>query len=119
MSRFSEWFDALVAEAERSHDGKLFKVAGFELEHTGGGCTAWRRDAADGYFILVTDSTGTDHRLGGGYSTDSTRPDRWLIGLHLHDGDHVDGAEATTVAEAIAAALRLEVAARQFSARGD
>lgn len=119
MSRFFEWFDGLVAEAEGTEDGKMFKAAGFELEHTGGGCTAWRRGAVDGYFILVTDSTGTDHRLGDSYAIDAARPDRWLIGLHLHDGDHLESAEATTVADAIAAAERLDATARQFSPYGD
>lgn len=118
MSSFA-WFDGLVAEAEATEDGKLFKEAGFELEHTGGGCTAWRRAAVDGYVILVTDSTGTDHRQGSGYAIDAGRPDRWLIGLHLHDGDHLESDEATTVAEAIAAAQRLDAMARQFSPYGD
>jgi len=118
MSRFFEWLDNLVAEAERTEEGRMFKAAGFELEHTGGGCTAWLRSAIDGYYILITDSTGTDHRLGDSYATDSGRPDRWLIGLHLVDGDHLDGSEAATVSEAIAAAQHLDDAARQFAPRG-
>lgn len=119
MSRFFEWFEGLVAEAEATEDGKLFKAVGFELAHTGGGCTAWRRAAVEGYFVLVTDSTGTDHRLGDAYAIDAARPDRWLVGLHLHDGDHLDSADAATVDEAIAAAERLETTARQFSADGE
>lgn len=119
MSRFFEWFDGLIADAEGTEDGKLFKAAGFELEHTGGGCSAWRRGAVDGYFILITDSSGSDHRLGDGYATDPARPDRWLIGLHLQDGDHLESIEATTVTDAIAAAQRLDTLARQYSPKGD
>lgn len=119
MSRSFEWFDELVAAAARTEDGRLFSAAGFELHHIGGGCTAWRRAAVDGYFILVTDSTGTDHRLGNSYAIDAARPDRWLIGLHLDDGDHLDSIETTTVAEAIASAQRLDVTARQFSPGDD
>jgi hypothetical protein len=98
---------------------KLFMEAGFDLHHTGGGCTAWRRAAVAGHHILITDSTGTDHRLGDGYATDAARPDRWLIGLHLDDGDHLESLEAATVAEAVASADRLDVAARQSSRDGD
>lgn len=119
MSKFTEWFDALVLEAECTEDGRLFKAAGFELEPTGGGCTAWRRDVADGCYILVTDSGGTDHRLGESYAADPGRADCWLIGLHRDDGDHSDGLEAGTVTEAIEAAERLDAAARRFSAYGE
>lgn len=100
MSRFFEWFDALSAEAEHTEDGKLFIAAGFTLEHTGGGCTAWRRDIGQRGFILITDSAGTDHRLGNTYAADACRPDCWLVGLH-RDDESSDGIEATTAAEAI------------------
>jgi len=106
MSKFLEWFDALTAEADRTDDGKRFKAAGFALEHTGGGCTAWRRDIGNGASILITDSTGTDHRLGDAYATDSGRPDCWLVGLHTDD-QASDGVEAATVAGAIAQAQRI------------
>lgn len=106
MSNFVEWFDALVADADLTDDGKLFKVAGFELEHTGGGCTAWRRDVGNGGYILITDSGGTDHRLGEAYAADPSLPDCWLVGLH-RDDESSDGVEAATVAEAITEAQRI------------
>ena len=119
MSQSFEWFDELTTAAESTDEGRLFKAACFELHHTGGGCTAWRRATVDGYHILVTDSTGTDHRLGDSYVIDAARPDRWLIGLHLDDGDHLESFDAATVAEAIEAAGRLDEAARRFSPDGD
>lgn len=106
MSRFFEWFDTLVVEAAQSDDGKLFMAAGFVLHHTGGGCTAWRRDIGTGSSILITDSGGTDHRLAASYAIDPGRRDCWLIGIH-HDDESSDGVEAATVAEAIATAQRL------------
>ena len=119
MSQSFEWFDKLTTAAESTDEGRLFKAAGFDLHHTGGGCTAWRRAAVDGYHILVTDSTGTDHRLGDSYVIDAAHPDRWLIGLHLDDGDHLESSDAATVVEAIEAAGRLDEAARRFSPDGD
>lgn len=119
MNQISKWFDGLVAEAERTDDGLLFKAAGFKLEYTGGGCTAWRRSAVDGYFILITDSTGAHHRLGDCHAADFSRPDLWWIGLHLDDGDHLEGSEVATVSEAIASAQELDEGARQFAPPGD
>lgn len=116
MGKSFEWFDALAAGAERTDDGRLFKAAGFKLDHTGGGCTAWRRDVAEGCYILITDSGGTDHRLGESYAADPGRADCWLIGLHRDDGDYSDGIEAATAAEAIAIARGIEESARQFGA---
>lgn len=115
MSQSFEWLHELTDAAESTDEGRLFKTAGFDLHHTGGGCTAWRRAAVGGYHILVTDSTGTDHRLGDSYVIDAARPDRWLIGLHLDDGDHLESSDAATVTEAMEAARRLDDAARQFS----
>lgn len=112
MSSSSAWFDELVAEARRTDDGKSFGAAGFELAHTGGGCTAWRLDLGE-CFILITDSGGTDHRLGDGYAADPARADCWLIGLHLNDGEYSDGDEAATAVEAIAVARRIVDLARQ------
>lgn len=31
---------------------------GFEIIHTGGGCTAWQRTRADGSYICITDADG-------------------------------------------------------------
>jgi hypothetical protein len=106
MTKFFEWFDTLSAEAEQTEDGTLFKAAGFTLEHTGGGCTAWRRDIGERGFILITDSAGTNHCLGNAYAADPGRPDCWLIGVH-RDDESSDGIEATTAAKAIAMAQRI------------
>lgn len=111
MSTFFEWFDALDAEAAQTNDGKLFMGEGFVLHHTGGGCTAWRRDIDIGSSIFMTDSGGTDHRLGASYAIDPGRPDCWLVGIH-HDDESSDSVEASTAAEAIATAQRLADAAR-------
>ena len=119
MSGSFEWLQKLAAAAVLTDEGGLFKPASFELHHTGGGCTAWRRAAVDGYHILVTDSTGTDHRLADSYVIDAARPDRWLIGLHLDDGDHLESLDPATVAEAIDAATRLDDAVREFIPDGD
>ncbi|CAM5290608.1 hypothetical protein ATER59S_00531 [Aquamicrobium terrae] len=115
MSESFAWFHQLAAAAEHTDEGRLFKSAGFDLHPTGGTWTAWRRAAIKGYYILVTDSLGVNHRLGDKYVTDATRPDRWKVSLFLDGGEHLEGFETATVAEALAAADRLDVTSRQFS----
>ena len=38
---------------------------GFEVFHTGGGHTAWRKEFKDGSYVLITDEHDADHELIG------------------------------------------------------
>lgn len=51
---FSEWFEAFRLANPFTPQ---FEAAGFRLEHTGGGCTAWTQ-SQDGMHVLVTDEDG-------------------------------------------------------------
>lgn len=82
MSDFSNWFAAAKAEAEATETGKAFLAAGFEFHTTGGGCTAWRLELADGREVLATDLSGTSHEVHG----------EWLLGVYRpEDGDEGEG----------------------------
>lgn len=58
--KFWKWFDRVEALALETDDGKEFAAAGFKLHHTGGGCTAWRREIPETAWsvIIVTDDAG-------------------------------------------------------------
>jgi hypothetical protein len=49
-----------------------FETLNFHIYHTGGGCTAWRKDSRDGSFCLVTDEGGTT-------LPDPTNPDEIVL----------------------------------------
>lgn len=79
-SRFWQWFDSLAASAILTDDGKLFANAGFSLDHTGGGCTGWRRDIeGTSKFILITNGD-----LGHELSAEDVDyfGMTWLCGVH-------------------------------------
>lgn len=60
------------------------EVYGFEIEQTGGGCTAWvkRFAAPQGGHLMLTDVSGTTHELGDLVET-------FLIGVYDDEGDEV------------------------------
>lgn len=60
------------------------EVYGFEIEQTGGGCTAWVKRFAlpQGGYLMLTDESGTTHELGDPLET-------FLIGVYDDDGDEV------------------------------
>jgi hypothetical protein len=93
---FWAWFDKRESEANATDDGKRFTAAGFELHHTGGGCTAWLRQIPDSeWHLLVTAGDGCSHEL----ATDI--PDCWLIGAHSRDGAWTACREGATVDDAL------------------
>lgn len=79
-SRFWAWFDSLSAAAILTDDGKQFAAAGFRLDHTGGGCTGWRRDIeGTDKFTLITNGD-----LGHTLSSEDVDyfGMSWLCGVH-------------------------------------
>jgi len=118
MTDFFTAFNKHANAALATPEGKAFSANNFDFAHTGGGCTAWRREIDDtGCHILITDSGGTDAKLS------TTEPDCWLIGAHGYDGGFSDVREARTVEQAIAIANELHklVVARDWDAlaKGD
>lgn len=89
---------------DRSVFTELFQQAGFGVWHTGGGCTAWAREAPDGRHVLIT-----------GDDANCPEPDdeEIMVGLYDEEGDSVEGAEVEAFSntlegaqEAISYALR-------------
>lgn len=105
--RFWERFDALEAEAAATDYGAAFMAAGFELWPNGGGLTAWKRDCGNKCYLLITDSSGSDHKLEEFHAFEEGKADAWLVGLHDDDGNEYPCEEAATVADAIALADKL------------
>lgn len=102
--------DTIRLEALATEDGRRFINAGFQIEHMGGGLTAWMKTLADGRWILITDSEGVDHTLSDASANDPAKPDFWLVGIHDEESD-IDFREAATVADAVKAALAIEYVA--------
>jgi len=87
--KFWTWFDAMRDAAIATEDGKLFHAAGFDLTHTGGGCTAWERVIPDTPYVLWITNSNAGHDL--------TQEDidyygeTWLLGAHeLNEGYYTD-----------------------------
>lgn len=99
--------ETLRFEALATEDGRRFINAGFQIEHMGGGLTAWMKTLADGRWILITDSEGVDHTLSDASANDPAKPDFWIVGIHDEASD-IDFREAATVGDAIKAALAIE-----------
>lgn len=112
--RFWARFDALKAEAAATDYGAAFMAAGFDLYPNGGNLTAWKRDCANGRYILITDSSGSDHKLEDTHAFDEGKPDAWLISLHDYDGNEYPYAECEAFAAAIAEA-NAQALARAFA----
>lgn len=102
---FWEWFDATVETAKATPEGAAFAAAGFELAHTGGGCTAWQRAiAGTDWVVSITDSEGLGHKVD---------PDEnWLVGACQTEGegdtpcyDAATPAEALNLADELVATL--------------
>lgn len=104
-----KWWDGVVATANATPEGIAFIAAGFQLQHTGGGCTAWQREVGD-WVILITDSEGLGHRLDAHAIDDENKPDYWLVGAAPleGDGDGTQCVNAATVEAAVEAAAKLE-----------
>lgn len=97
-----DWWAGVVASAAATPEGQKFMAAGFRLEHTGGGCTAWEREVGQtGWRILITDSEGLGHALEGEHSFRPGEPDCWLIGAASDEGDGSDCEEAKTPEQAL------------------
>ena len=53
--------------------------AGFYINHTGGGCTAWRVDLPNDHYLMVTDDASHELTVGGEHA----------IGVYSPDGECV------------------------------
>lgn len=76
-------------------------AAGFRVEHTGGGCMAFRQDVTDGYLLI------TDQDAGIGSAAEERV---WVAGRYLETGEEegsVYTVDEMTLAEAREAAARL------------
>ena len=61
---------------------------GFEVYHTGGGCTAWRRELPDGRYMLLTDvEAGLTHVFSDGEAI--------LLGPYDEEGENISYSELT------------------------
>lgn len=58
---FFEWFDGYVAQVSATDYGKAFLAAGFYVQHTGGGCTAWQMDLANGVALFCAQDATADN----------------------------------------------------------
>jgi hypothetical protein len=63
---------------------------GFKMHHTGGGCTAWRRNLPGGRYLLLTDSEG-----GAGSTHVFKHGDPIMLGLYERDGEPIAYSELT------------------------
>lgn len=101
-TRATYWdrFDALVAAAEASPNGRALLAAGFEAWYAGGGCHAWRK-VGPGYHVLLT---WGDSEFGTG--ADPSDGD-WNVGVYDDTGDDWSDTVAGRLAEAIAEAEKM------------
>ena len=72
------------------------KRAGYEVQHTGGGCLAWERLTQDGGYIWITDLSGS----GLGEWKDRNKPE-WLLGRYGRDDDWINIEDALTLSKAL------------------
>lgn len=63
--------------------------AGFQIEGTGGGCTAWMKEFADGSYVMVT--SDASHEIGP--------DDDYIVGVYSKDGESVCWGVATKVGD--------------------
>jgi hypothetical protein len=63
---------------------------GFELWHTGGSNTAWRKELSDGRYLLLTDSEG-----GAGSTHAFKQGEPVLLGLYEGEGEPIAHSELT------------------------
>ena len=98
---------AFALETANQEASRAFQEAGFEHWHTGGGCTAWRKELPDGRYLMITDSSGCDATLGECHESHRDKPDAWMVGIH-NDSDCLDCREAADAKAALAACAGLE-----------
>lgn len=94
----------MEAASLATEEGRAFAAIGFEVWMSGGGCTAWFKQLPADKYMLITDSSGSDHHLNAdGYDG---KPDYWIVGIHF-DGSDGEYLESATHDEAVAAALAI------------
>lgn len=94
-SRFWAWFNATRDAAIATDDGRKFHAAGFDLTHTGGGCTAWER-RIDGTPWTIWIATGdAGHTLTAEDIAAGDNWGAWII--HDTDGHHSNALNSETV----------------------
>jgi len=94
-SRFWKWFDATRDAAIATEDGRKFHAAGFDLTHTGGGCTAWQRaiDGTDWLIWIATSEAG--HELNPADIEAGDDFGAWIV--HKEDSPHSLAKRSNTV----------------------
>lgn len=89
-----KWWDGVVAAAAATEQGQAFIAAGFTLWHTGGGCTAWRRDIEGaGKFVMITDGD-LGHKLS---AEDIANGLAWTVSVIEDEGDGYSEAQETAI----------------------
>ena len=85
---------------------RRMQLAGFTVQHTGGGCMAWERATEDDGYIWITDGSGT------GLGTWSARSKLdWLVGRYSKDGDWINIEDSMTLFLALELANELRAPA--------
>lgn len=100
-------WEMFEAEQNATGYGKAFIAAGFALNMTGGGCTAWEKELANGLRLSITDSEGVDCKLSDANANDPDKPDEWMIGLYTSEDCSGFYMNAATAGDAIASCLAL------------
>lgn len=104
MSTFWKWFDATRAAAMETETGKRMALDGFELTHTGGGCTAWEKPIK-----------GTDYSLfiasESSHEIDLADPDAvWAVMVeHNKTGDYSECKESRSTETILKLARDMEI----------
>lgn len=100
--RFFAALDAREA-AVRPTVAEPLRADGYEVCHTGGGCLAWRRDAGEDEYVLITwyDSVDGDPEAS-----------EWLVGRYHVDGGWINLDQLFTLREAMEVARKLPSARR-------
>lgn len=100
-------WEMFEAEQNATDYGKAFIAAGFALNMTGGGCTAWEKELANGLRLSITDSEGVDCKLSDANANDPDKPDEWMIGLYTSEYCSGFYMNAATAGDALASCLAL------------
>jgi hypothetical protein len=89
ISKWWIWFDGLRDAAIETDNGKRLHAAGFDLTHTGGGCTAWERAIVGTEYVLWITDGNSGHELT--QEAIDYYGDSWLLGAHhLMEGYYTD-----------------------------
>jgi hypothetical protein len=94
-SRFWAWFDATRNAAIQTDDGRKFHAAGFDLTHTGGGCTAWERAIPGTDWLIWIATSEAGHELTPADIEAGDDFGAWIV--HKEESHHSRAQNANTV----------------------